>query len=44
VQTALAGYTLGINVENLTLTGVANIAGNGNALNTSSLAMLETMC
>jgi Ca2+-binding RTX toxin-like protein len=32
VQTALAGYTLGANVENLTLTGAANIAGNGNAL------------
>jgi Ca2+-binding RTX toxin-like protein len=32
VQTALAGYTLGTNVENLTLTGAANINGNGNAL------------
>ena len=32
VQTAVNGYTLGANVENLTLTGVGNIAGNGNEL------------
>ena len=32
VQTAVSGYTLGANVENLTLTGVGNIAGNGNEL------------
>jgi serralysin len=32
VQTSLNGYTLGLNVENLTLTGVGNIAGNGNEL------------
>ncbi len=32
VQTAVAGYTIGANIENLTLTGVGNIAGNGNAL------------
>ncbi|MCP1501177.1 Ca2+-binding RTX toxin-like protein [Pseudomonas migulae] len=33
VQTSLAGYTLGGNVENLTYTGVGNFAGNGNGLN-----------
>src|SRR6185312_6875314 len=32
VQTAVNGYTLGANVENLTLSGVANINGNGNEL------------
>ena len=32
VQTSLNGYTLGLNLENLTLTGVGNIAGNGNEL------------
>ncbi|MDO3433992.1 calcium-binding protein, partial [Rhizobium sp. CBN3] len=32
VQTALAGYTLGNNVENLTYTGSANFSGAGNAL------------
>ncbi|WP_413711654.1 DUF4214 domain-containing protein [Rhizobium sp. Rhizsp82] len=31
VQTALATYTLGTNVENLTYTGTANFTGNGNA-------------
>jgi len=30
VQTAVNGYTLGLNIENLTLTGVGNISGNGN--------------
>ncbi|MHC8309521.1 peroxidase family protein [Pseudomonas sp. GT1P32] len=33
VQTSLATYTLGGNVENLTYTGVGNFAGNGNGLN-----------
>ncbi|MFJ2685092.1 peroxidase family protein [Pseudomonas sp. NPDC087342] len=33
VQTALASYTLGANLENLTFTGVGNFVGNGNALN-----------
>nr|WP_280950624.1 M10 family metallopeptidase C-terminal domain-containing protein [Rhizobium esperanzae] len=32
VQTALAGYTLGNNVENLTYTGSASFTGTGNAL------------
>lgn len=32
VQTTLEGYTLGTNVENLTLTGAANLAGYGNEL------------
>ncbi|WP_259667990.1 M10 family metallopeptidase C-terminal domain-containing protein, partial [Rhizobium lentis] len=32
VQTALASYTLGNNVENLTYTGSANFSGTGNAL------------
>src|SRR5262249_19672675 len=32
VQTAVNGYTLGANVENLTLTGIGNINGNGNEL------------
>jgi Ca2+-binding RTX toxin-like protein len=32
VKTALASYTLGANVENLTYTGVANFAGTGNSL------------
>jgi len=32
VQTSVNGYTLGANVENLTMTGVGNIAGNGNEL------------
>ncbi|ANL32876.1 M10 family metallopeptidase C-terminal domain-containing protein [Rhizobium phaseoli] len=32
VQTALVGYTLGNNVENLTYTGFANFSGTGNAL------------
>src|SRR5262249_44270505 len=32
VQTAVNGYTLGANVDNLTLTGVGNINGNGNEL------------
>ncbi|WP_460164569.1 peroxidase family protein [Pseudomonas sp. S2_F03] len=32
VQTSLATYLLGANVENLTYTGVANFTGNGNAL------------
>ncbi|WP_084321173.1 peroxidase family protein [Pseudomonas migulae] len=33
VQTSLASYTLGGNVENLTYTGVGNFAGSGNGLN-----------
>ncbi|WP_085706162.1 peroxidase family protein [Pseudomonas sp. B8(2017)] len=33
VQTSLASYTLGANVENLTFTGVGNFIGGGNALN-----------
>ncbi|MHC8358653.1 peroxidase family protein [Pseudomonas sp. LB3P81] len=33
VQTSLASYTLGGNVENLTYTGTGNFAGNGNGLN-----------
>ncbi|WP_162183339.1 beta strand repeat-containing protein, partial [Neorhizobium vignae] len=33
VQTNLASYTLGTDVENLTNTGTATFAGNGNALN-----------
>jgi Ca2+-binding RTX toxin-like protein len=33
VQTSLASYTLGAEVENLTYTGVGNFVGNGNALN-----------
>ncbi|PMV86516.1 MULTISPECIES: peroxidase family protein [unclassified Pseudomonas] len=33
VQTSLASYTLGANVENLTYTGVGNFVGNGNGLN-----------
>ncbi|WP_305891561.1 calcium-binding protein, partial [Pseudomonas sp. LLC-1] len=32
VRTALASYTLGANVENLTYTGVGNFSGSGNAL------------
>ena len=32
VQTTLDGYTLGANVENLTLSGAANLAGYGNEL------------
>ncbi|SPO61924.1 Heme peroxidase (fragment) [Pseudomonas inefficax] len=32
VQTSLASYTLGANVENLTYTGVGNFIGGGNAL------------
>jgi len=32
VRTALASYTLGANVENLTYTGVGNFTGNGNGL------------
>ncbi|WP_085693227.1 MULTISPECIES: peroxidase family protein [unclassified Pseudomonas] len=32
VQTSLASYTLGANVENLTYTGVGNFIGTGNAL------------
>ncbi|OWV69250.1 RTX toxin [Rhizobium sp. R339] len=32
IQTALSGYTLGNNVENLTYTGSANFSGAGNAL------------
>ncbi|MBB4294141.1 serralysin, partial [Rhizobium leguminosarum] len=32
IRTALAGYTLGDNVENLTYTGSANFTGTGNAL------------
>ena len=32
VQTALTGYVLGDNVENLVLTSTANLAGSGNAL------------
>ncbi|ARQ08848.1 serralysin-like metalloprotease domain-containing protein [Rhizobium etli] len=32
VRTALVGYTLGTNVENLTYTGSANFTGTGNAL------------
>nr|WP_320201853.1 calcium-binding protein [Agrobacterium sp. rho-13.3]MDX8311632.1 calcium-binding protein [Agrobacterium sp. rho-13.3] len=32
VQTALASYTLGTNVENLTFTGSGNFSGTGNAL------------
>ncbi|MCP1517907.1 Ca2+-binding RTX toxin-like protein [Pseudomonas migulae] len=33
VQTSLASYTLGGNVENLTYTGAGNFAGSGNGLN-----------
>ena len=33
VQTTLASYTLGANVENLLYTGTGNFTGNGNALN-----------
>lgn len=33
VQTSLASYTLGTDVENLTYTGVGNFVGNGNGLN-----------
>jgi Ca2+-binding RTX toxin-like protein len=33
VQTSLANYTLGADVENLTYTGVGNFVGNGNGLN-----------
>jgi serralysin len=33
VQTTLASYTLGANVENLTFTGAANFTGTGNTLN-----------
>jgi len=35
VQTSLASYTLGANVENLTYTGAGNFVGNGNGLNNS---------
>lgn len=33
MQTSLASYTLGANVENLTYTGIGNFIGNGNGLN-----------